>query len=139
MLILMKLDEQTKGIGESNHRISEVQAEVADLNTAKSDFDLWKAQVDSEVSNLRSAVDDLRSQLEHLSMPHIAEDPHLAATSTPKLTPATTHLVGTPAGATSRPDGHRFEPHHRSDGFRVVTTRKPPPVIGANSPPFSWF
>lgn len=45
-LILSKLDEQSKGIAESNRRLHDVQDSVAELIAAKADFDRWRPKVD---------------------------------------------------------------------------------------------
>ena len=44
-LIIGKLDEQTKGINESNRRINDVQVSIDDLRAAKDDFERWQPKV----------------------------------------------------------------------------------------------
>ncbi|CAD6237549.1 unnamed protein product [Miscanthus lutarioriparius] len=65
-LILDKLEEQTKGINEGNHRINDVQVSIDDLKAAKDDFDRWRPQVNSKVADLSSGLDSLRIQVDAL-------------------------------------------------------------------------
>ena len=46
VLILNKLDEQSKGIFESNRRLHDVHESVAELKATKVDFERWRPQVD---------------------------------------------------------------------------------------------
>jgi hypothetical protein len=41
-LILTKLDDQSKGINETNRRILEVHDSTAELTAAKADFEHWR-------------------------------------------------------------------------------------------------
>jgi hypothetical protein len=54
-------------------------------------------------------------------LPHPAEDPK--SSSTPERPSAT--------GNVDRPNGHRFDNHHREGGYGSVTTIVHPPVTGA--------
>jgi hypothetical protein len=44
-LIIAKLDEQSRGINDYNHKISDVQGSIDELKAAKADFDRWRPQV----------------------------------------------------------------------------------------------
>ena len=70
-LIIGKLDEQTKGINEGNHRINDVQASIEDLQAVKADFDRWRPQVDGKVVDLSSGFDSLRAQVDALWQNHL--------------------------------------------------------------------
>jgi hypothetical protein len=63
-LILSKLEEQTKGINEGNHRINDVQVSIDELKAARDDFDRWRPQVDNKVADLSSGLDSLRIQVD---------------------------------------------------------------------------
>jgi hypothetical protein len=109
-LILTKLDEQSKGISETNRRLHDVHDSVAELTAAKADFERWRPQVDAQVKDLRLTVDSLRQQLDELKISSLEPG------SAPPKVSGSAHLDPSCSKATPRPLGHGDATHHRSDG-----------------------
>ena len=134
MLILTKLDAQSKGISENNHYLREVHESVTELTATKVEFERWRPKVDGQVADLRDCVDNLRQQLDELKSTSTPATPHHAHAGSASLkVPGSAHLVPSSPKAASGPIGHRDETHHRSDGSGVIYTLDPPPANGTKN------
>jgi len=78
-LILTNLDDQSRGINDSNRKITNVQSSIEELKVAKADFERWRPQVDTKVSDLSDCVDSLRQQLDELKSASASPNSHPAS------------------------------------------------------------
>jgi chromosome segregation ATPase len=92
LLILSKLEQQTKGINEGNRRINDVQVSIDDLKAARDDFDRWQPQVNNKVVDLSSGLDSLRIQVDALQSASKATSPVLGEGFVYTKTPGFAHL-----------------------------------------------
>lgn len=131
-LILSKLNEQLKGIAESNQRLHDVHDSVAELIAVKVDFDRWRPKVDGQVADLWDCIDSLRQQVDELkstlAIPLCAGDGPAQFEM-----PGSAYLDPSSKQAASGPSCHGGAPQPQSDGSGIVyTILKPPPVNGTN-------
>jgi hypothetical protein len=123
-LILAKLDDNSKGIAETNRRLTDVHDSVEELKSAKLEFEQWRRKVDGQVADLR----------DYIALPFL----HYGFASHKVL--GSPHLDPTSSKAAPWPLGHGDETHHRSDGSGYVytTTHEAPPVKGTKQELSPW-
>jgi hypothetical protein len=122
-LILAKLDDNSKGIAETNRRLTDVHVSVEELKSAKLEFEQWSPKVDGQVVDLCDCIDNLRHQLESIQSTSTGDaSPFLHYGSASHKVLGSPHLDPTSSKAAPRPLGHSDETHHRSDGSGHVYT-----------------
>ena len=135
----MEVDKQVSDIAVSLEKIRSTleghTASFADLKTWKQNVDAKVSDVDSKVADLSTSVTDLRHQIERITLHHQDHGSAYKVFDTEEIDltkPVGAHLVTSPSGAASGPNGHCDATNNRGSGYGVVTTLQPPPVTGAN-------